>query len=156
MLLEGTVSSFGLIFVHEKHAPVDCTRGSDGYQSLGWTGSAPGFGCRPEDTKLLKKFELRYKRTKDLPCDPVAGGQLQAGTKLPSADDGTTRPTVHADMPQADSGTDLSGGQLQAGTEPPSVEAGPLLEVTNTLGTRPSKRKRSPSKRNRSQTMRHK
>ena len=79
-----------------------------------------------------------------------------AGTKLPSADDGTTRPTVDADMPQADSGTDLSGGQLQAGTKPPSVEAGPLLEVTNTLGTRPSKRKRSPSKRKRSQTMRYK
>ena len=26
----------------------------------------------PEDIKLLKKFELRYKRTKDLPCDPAA------------------------------------------------------------------------------------
>ena len=26
----------------------------------------------PEDIELLKKFELRYKRTKDLPCDPIA------------------------------------------------------------------------------------
>ena len=85
--------------------------------------------------------------------DAIASMRTQdedpAGTKLPSADDGTTLPTVDADMPQADSGTDLSGDQLQAGTEPPSLEAGPLLEVTNTLGTRPSKR-------NRSQTMRYK
>lgn len=76
--------------------------------------------------------------------------QGQAGTHPPSCDVATSRPPL-----VADTDTDTPGGQMPAGPEPTSEEAAPLLEVTDTLGTQPNKRKRSPSKRSRTRTMKY-
>ena len=101
---------------------------------------------RTEVNKLKNKLEELLKN-KASSSTSTTQDEDPAGTELPSAADCTTRPPVDADMPQAYCGPDLSSGQLQASTDPPRVEAAPLGDVTNTLGNRWTKRKRTQSAR---------
>ena len=101
---------------------------------------------RTEVYKLKNKLEELLKN-KASSSTSTTQDEDPAGTELPSAAHCTTRPPVDADMPQAYCGPDLSSGQLQASTDPPRVEAAPLGDVTNTLGNRWTKRKRTQSAR---------